>query len=84
MRIKVSTALRILIVLVASATASVQAGPLLFTTARFDTTAFAIAGGAADLQSDASPTSPLPLISSAVVIDPATLHRPARSPPPGC
>jgi hypothetical protein len=44
-----------------------QAGPVLYSSSQFDTTAFAISGALADTQFDSSP-SPLPLVSSAVVV----------------
>jgi len=68
MLIRVSAALRVTVVLFAWATASVQAGPLLFTTAQFDTTAVASSSSAADFNSDSSASSPLPLISNALVL----------------
>jgi hypothetical protein len=60
--------LRVLVVLVASVGAGARAEPLVFTTAKYDTTAFAFSGALADADSDASPTSPLPLISTATVL----------------
>lgn len=54
--------------LIASLAVGAQANPIVFTNAQYDTTAFAISGASADAHAAASPSSPLPLVSSAVVL----------------
>jgi len=45
-----------------------HAAPIIFTNPMFDTFAVAIAEGGADVHSDASPSSPLPLVTTATVV----------------
>ena len=59
---------RVLIACLACFVTNVQALPVVFTNTAFDTSAVALAEGVADFNSDASPPSPLPLVTSATAV----------------
>lgn len=61
-------ATRFLAALLASIAVGAHAAPIVFTSAQYDTTAFAVTGALADTNSDSSPTSALPLLSTATVV----------------
>jgi hypothetical protein len=59
---------RFLIAAIACGAMSAQALPIVFTSSSFDTTAVAVAQNIADFHSDSTPSSPLPLLSTATAI----------------
>lgn len=60
--------LRTLIACVGSLALTTHAAPIAFTTATYDTVAFAVVGAAADANSDSNPPTALPLTSAATVV----------------
>ncbi len=61
-------ATRFLAALLASVAVGAHAVPIGFTSTQYDTTAFAVTGAVADADSDSSPTSALPLLSTATAV----------------
>ena len=61
-------ATRFLIALLASIAIGAHASPIVFTSTQYDTTAFAVVGALADANSDISPPSALPLLTTATVV----------------
>jgi hypothetical protein len=61
-------AARLVIACIASMAIGAQAVPIVFMNSQYDTTALALSGALADVQSDVSPPSALPLLSQAVVV----------------
>jgi hypothetical protein len=59
---------RFLIACIASMAIGAHAVPIVFTNSQFDTTAVALAQGAADTDFDTTPSAPLPVQSSATVV----------------
>jgi len=58
-------ATKLLIALLASLAIGAHASPIEFTSTQYDTAAFALTGAVADANSDISPPSALPLLSTA-------------------
>lgn len=67
MRTKVPASKSILLALLAALGLGAQAAPVVFASAQYDTVAFAVSGSSADADSAVSPTSPLPILSTATV-----------------
>jgi hypothetical protein len=67
---KLPSVAKIFLGLVVSAAAGVQAAPIVFANAQYDTTAVAFSGAVVDVNSSSSVTSPLPLVSTATVTGP--------------
>ncbi len=61
-------ATRFLIALLASTAIGAHAAPIEFTSTLYDTTAFAVTGAVADADTDSSPPSALPLLSTATAV----------------
>lgn len=64
---KILAGAKILAAILVSAVVHVQAAPIVFTAATYDTAAFAVSGALADASSDTSPPSALPILSTATV-----------------
>src|SRR5438309_1402607 len=58
---------------------SAQALPIVFTSSAFDTSAVALAQNLADFDTDSTPSSPLPVLSTATVVGEASSTSAAQS-----